>query len=136
MPREKRIEKVNQVIEAIASCGREFFKHHDSISRFEIGENSRLYFVEGYNGVYLPCWRRKDTWRWNSHRWYRFCGGGTLKDLVKSFAMYIAHGTPVPKHHFGPWPDWYCGEGDLWGYGEENMVKVREAAKVITDERP
>jgi hypothetical protein len=53
--------------------------------------------------------------------------------LAKSFRR---RKTPVPKHHFGPWPDWYCGEGDLWGYGEENMVKVREAAKVITDERP
>lgn len=125
MNKNDRVSRVNRLIRVIAGCGRQFFRHGESVSHIVIGDNGRLYFVDEYSGEALACWREKVNWRWNSYKWRRFGGGGTIMELVKSFAMYIFHGDIVPEHHFGPWPSWY-GDGDPWGYGDD-MDIIRQA---------
>ena len=42
-------------------------------------------------------------------------------------------GEEINIRHFGPFPEWSCG-GDLWGYGKDEMQKVREEiAKILKE---
>jgi hypothetical protein len=134
--KQKRMRQINKLISVIASCGRKFYSYNGTVAEFKIWGNGRLYFVEPYGRNLLPCYSKPDSHRWNTHRWGRFGGGGTLKAMTKSFAAYILTGATVPAHHFGPWPEWYCGNpNDLWGYGDEAMEKVRSAAVLVSTAR-
>ena len=112
--RKERVEKVNVLIETIASCGRHFFSMTgmacERPSHFEIDEmNGRLYFWDKRTYEKLPLSHTK------SKRWHvNFTEGGTLLYLVECLANYIQIGNPIDVGHFGPWPESCCG-GDSWG---------------------
>jgi len=125
-----RAMRANDLIRVIASHGRRFFAQCSDmntpdkemtgrISYFEVNNQGHIFFVNAYklSRVYLN--REKYYWRHWQH-------GGTLKDLVEALRDYIKTGEPIPGH-LGPHPQWYS-QGDPWGYGEESMGKVRDAA--------
>ncbi len=47
-----------------------------------------------------------------------------MRRLVEALRDYIRTGEPISSGHFGPWSKILC-DGDLWGYGFEEMAKVR-----------
>lgn len=110
-----RIENANQVLCVISSHGRRFFwsEKHNRVSRF-IGTTTAVHYVDHWTGSIIDTAADKD--------WHGFTNGGTLRGLVEALAHYIRTGDPISSGHFGPWD--YC-RGDLWGYGQEEMEKVR-----------
>lgn len=122
--RRERCKRANELIKAIASHGRKFFSYKKGLSHFEIADNGRVWFVDGYCGDRIYMHRRPCDYRWSG-----FNEGGTLKKLVKDLAEFVKTGKSFPAHHLGPWPEWYSA-GDPWGYGGE-MSKVQEAAIML-----
>lgn len=125
--KQERLEKANELIETIASCGRRFFwsEKFGRISYFELAENGRLYYWDKYTNKRLPLSHTKSGW-WARH----FTEGGTLKHLIELLANYIRYNSVIYNHNvFGPWEKWLC-DGDLWGYGDD-MKKVRDKASKL-----
>ncbi|WP_237133758.1 hypothetical protein [Pseudohongiella sp. O18] len=119
--RQQRIENVNALVKVIGDCGRHFFKYEGRYASIEVDDRGRAWWIDQYT--------EKRIYMHYSGRWRGFSNGGTLRDLAKDLREYVVKGTRVPTHHFGPWPDWYCG-GDPWGYGKD-METVREAARSL-----
>jgi hypothetical protein len=117
--RQARLDAANSIITEIAGCGRKFFLHDGEVSRIEMDERGRLWFVDSYKGY--------RTYLHYAGRWRKFHHGGTLESLIKSLRDFIMLGKTLPLGTFGPWHDWVSG-GDLWGYGKDNMVSVRAKA--------
>lgn len=126
-----RVAIANKAIEVIASHGRKFFSlaaegrqaEENRISRFELHDNGRLWFIDRYSqkSIYVM-WRRG--------QWRHFSEGGTLRDLVCGMADWIVgRAENFPVNRLGPWPQWVCN-GDLWGYGAE-METVRNKIKEL-----
>lgn len=128
----ERLQKANELIRVISSCGREFFKHKNNISEFVFDfyqfNKGRLYYRDKWTLKLLPCWKNRDNRRYQSKIWCAFSDGGTLKDLIKDLASYIMTGEELPNH-FGPWPEWYCSCDNYWGYPKEDMDKIRQFYK-------
>ena len=124
LTKQERINKVNELIQVIATCGRMFFctTKAKRISHFELAENGRLYFRDKYTNALLPMMRT------NSRKWGTyFTEGGTLKSLIEYLADYIRTGKPITNQYvFGPWEEGMCN-GDLWGYGHD-MERIRQSA--------
>jgi len=114
--RKTRLQNANELIKTIAGCGRKFFKYANGISHFELDQRWRIWFVNAWNGkrIYLH------------YRYWRCPEGGTLRDLINALKRYIQHGEKIPRHHLGPFPEWYS-DGDPWGYGHD-MEQVRNKA--------
>jgi len=129
--KQERVLQANKAIEIIASHGRKFFSlaaegrtvAENRISRFELHDNGRLWFIDK--------WSQKPIYvMWRRGQWRHFSEGGTLRDLVCALADWIVgRKETLPMGYFGPWPEWVCG-GDLWGYGKE-MQTVREELKSL-----
>ena len=117
----ERMNKANQLIIAIAGCGRKFFSYHGRVSCFVFDTKKRVYFVDAYENKYIYT-------HYTRGRWRGFSEGGTLRDLVIRMRDYITKGENLGKA-LGPYPDWYSG-GDPWGYGED-MKKVYEKAVAL-----
>lgn len=117
MVRLQRMLICNQILRHISEHGRKFFLHNGKVSRFEI-HNGRLWYRDKYSDklVYVAY----------QYRWRGFSEGGTLRSLVENLRDFINHRKPI-RNHFGPWPGWISGDGDLWGYGPEAMEAVRAA---------
>jgi hypothetical protein len=122
----ERLKRANELLEVIASCGHRFFwsEEFDRVSKFEIGENGRLYFIDKYRGERLPLSHM------TSNHWdVKFTEGGTLQRLIRHLAKFIRTGMPITTQYvFEHWENWCTSE--LWEYGED-MEKVREAAKKL-----
>lgn len=111
--------RANQLLDAIAGCGRHFFRHDNQVSRLMFDRQQRICFWDAYT--------KRHIYPVNGRRWRGFTEGGTLRRLVQHLVVFVRHGTPVPfRNSFGPWHQDFCG-GDVWGYGED-MEKVRQAA--------
>lgn len=117
--KSQRADVANQMLEAIAGCGRRFFSHSGNTSRFEVDGRGRIWFIDGYKG--------RRIYTHYKYNWRGFTEGGTLRTLVERLRDFIRDGSKLPATIFGPWPEWVCG-GDLWAYGAD-MAKVREAAQ-------
>lgn len=110
-----RLEAVNELIEVIASNGREFFRDHTSqtVGHFKIKLNGHLYWFDE--------WSHKDIYMSGSD-WFHMqkCHhGGTLRGLLMYLAGYIRTGI----HDQG----WRLA-GDYWGYDNRAMKPVEDAA--------
>lgn len=116
--KKERAEQASRFLTAIASCGRKFFAHNGRVSRFEVDDRGRIWFVDSYR-------ERRIYTHYEGH-WRGFSEGGTLRSLVCMLRDYIRTGEQQ-RIHLGPWPDWICN-GDLWGYGAD-MAIVRTAAE-------
>lgn len=116
MTRDQRIAAANELLGVIASCGRNFFSLGDRTAQFEWDRGLWFRLESGA--------RFRIT---NRSRWRGFHHGGTLRGLVSLLAEWIRTGHMERRLNLGPWPDWVCGNGDLWGYGAD-MQQVRDAA--------
>lgn len=116
--KKERAEKANQFLEAIAGCGRKFFAHNGRVSRFEVDDRGRVWYIDGGS--------QRRIYTHYKYQWRGFTEGGTLFDLVKKLRDYIRTGE-LPRLHLGPYPEWVCG-GDPWAYGDD-MQKVRAGAE-------
>ena len=127
--RAERLAQANALLEVIAGCGRQFFRHGDRVARLELDARERVWFVDEYRG--------DRVFTHYTGRWRHFNSGGTMRRLVERLRDYVMRAQPLPAGLFGPWPSWMC-DGDLWGYGED-MQAVREAARpllpVLTEEQ-
>jgi hypothetical protein len=121
LTRAERMAHVNEVICHVAAHGRRFFYYdrHDRTAAFELTASGRVRFRDECTDLLVDTGRER---RWNPQR---FSGGGTMQRLVAALGNYVSKGVKVDKRHFGPWADWKC-DGDVWGYGFEEMQKVRE----------
>ncbi|OQO68412.1 hypothetical protein BH747_12085 [Enterococcus villorum] len=127
MNREERCKFANELIEIIASCGREFLNYKNRInyegkqgiiSHFKL-KNGRVYFVDGYV--------QKDIYAYG-YRYFRrkFSEGGTVKALILDLAEYIRTGKSAnATHGYG---GGYCQH---WGYPEEDMKIIQNKAVEI-----
>ena len=127
--RQERLEKANHLIKSIAANGRNFLsskvvpwdlKSPTVVAQFEIDERGRVWYIDHWSG--------KRIYAHYDGPWKDFTGGGTLKNLVKVLATYIAKGERLHPGYFGPWPKWYS-QGDPWGYGTGSMEMIRKKAR-------
>lgn len=117
----RRADVANTLLDHISRIGRQFFRRGDSVSRFEVDDRGRIWFIDKYSGHRLYC---------HGHYAldYRFTEGGTLRSLCLALRNYIRTGNPISSHHLGPWDEMFC-DGDPWGYGKENMAFLRDLAR-------
>ena len=129
-----RQQQVHAIIRVIGSHGRHFLSENSDhralvenpfFAHFRVDDRRELWYVDRYS--------RKDILVRHSE-WPGFSDGGTLRDLIKHFADYISgEAKEINMRHFGPFPEWSCG-GDLWGYGKDEMQKVRyEIASILKE---
>jgi hypothetical protein len=118
--RADRISHANEVLRHVAAHGRRFFYYDraDRTAAFELTETGRLRFRDECTGLLVDPSR---AGRWNPQK---FSGGGTMQRLVADLGRYISKASKIDRRHFGPWADWKAA-GDLWGYGFDEMQKVR-----------
>lgn len=116
--RKERLEKANKFLAAVGSHGRRFFCHGGVVSFIRMDGRGRLWFVDS--------WRGDETYMHYRGRWRLFHHGGTMKNLVKALRGYVMTGATLRRGALW-WPDWYC-DGDLWGYGKDEMEHVRAKA--------
>jgi hypothetical protein len=117
-----RVDDANMVIRAIASHGRRFFysdDRHETYGQFMIDLTGSIRFIDNYT--------RKRVRIVKGGKWRGFHNGGTCRAIVEALAEYIRTGKPMSRGFFGPWPQW-VNDGDMWGYGAEEMEKVRRDA--------
>lgn len=117
-----RVADANAVIRAIASHGCRFFynKEDDRYGEFMIDLTGSIRFVDDHTGARVRIIK--------NGKWRGFHNGGTCRAIVEALAEYIRSGKTMSRGFFGPWPEWVCGDGDMWGYGFEEMEKVRRDA--------
>lgn len=120
MSKAARAAKANELLVAIAACGRRFFHHDGRVSRFDVDARGRVWFIDKYT--------QKRIYTHYRYEWHGFSEGGTLRVLIENLRDFIRTGQ-APDLGLGPWPAWVCG-GDLWGYGED-MQKVQGAAACL-----
>lgn len=114
--RAGRLETANAFIRIISDHGRRFFHHEGRVAHLDLDARGRLWFVGEWNG--------DRQYTHHVGRWSRFHQGGTMKALVEALRDFVMGRGPLPLKYLGPWRPEYCG-GDLWGYGDEEMAKVR-----------
>lgn len=126
MTEQERLKAVNELIQVIASCGRNFFSYNSDrgnkvdnpfISFMEVDQRGRVWFTDYYT--------QKRIYTHYSGRWNGFSSGGTLKSLVCCFRDFIKKGSQLRKEYFQP--DVGSGFRNPWGYGED-LLKVQDAA--------
>jgi hypothetical protein len=118
--KQKRLEKVNQIIQTISEVGRKFFRYKE-VSRFEIDARGKIWFVDGYRG--------KRIYAHYKHSWRGFSEGGTLMSICKEFVDYIRKGTLLHPRTFGPFASWVC-DGDPWGYRDDMEIVRKKAVEL------
>lgn len=116
-----RLDRANKMIEAIASCGRKFFRDGETVATLELDNRGRVWFHDSYS--------KQRIFTHRPGQWRGFSSGGTLRRLVENLRDYVTRGDLLQHGVFGPWPQWLAS-GDLWGYGSE-MEKVRQAAEAL-----
>lgn len=117
----ERLNKANEFIKIIASCGRQFFHHDGFISSFELSNTRRVFFIDYYTKERIYTHRRYCRWR-------GFTSGGTLKGLVECLRDYIKKGEPLRLAYFSD--VWSNGQHHPWGYGDDLKI-VHDAAQQL-----
>ena len=123
---EKRYRefRANKLLEEIANRGHGFFSLDDyEQSCFHVDLRGRVWFFDATSG--------KKIYTHYDGEWKGFTHGVTMRRLIKALARYITKGTILKSSlYFGPWPDSLCN-GDLWGYGDDNMAAIRRRARQL-----
>ena len=112
--KEQRIEVANRFVKIISEHGRKFFERNGKVGYFDIEHGHVVWHCEV---------AKKRIWL--SYKYWSFGNGGTMRALINALANYIREGGELPMRHLGPWPKWIGGDGDMWGYGTDEMEKVR-----------
>lgn len=119
IPDEKeRLNKANEFITIIASCGRNFFKHEDRIAYLEISDTGRVFFIDDYT-------KKRIYTHLSGRRWRGFSHGGTLKRFIESLRNYVKRDEKMNLRYFES--KWAEGYMHPWEYGVDLKV-VKEAA--------
>lgn len=107
---DARVEAANQVIQAIASCGRKFFRYEDRVAWIERDKRGQLFLHNEWNGkrIYIS---RYGAWRGFHH-------GGTLHALVGRLVEYIKTCATVRCTYF---------DAKHWGYGADMQIVIDAA---------
>jgi hypothetical protein len=118
------VEIANELIAHIAAHGRRFFHYarENRTAKFELTPSGRVRFRDECTDLLVDTSR---TTRWNPQK---FSGGGTMQRLVAAIGAYVSKGIRIDRRHFGPWHPMLC-DGDLWGYGPDEMAKLRDAIR-------
>lgn len=127
MTRRERLEAANSLIGVIASCGRRFWFNPETgaVARMDIDDCGKIWWVNEWfarpehERLCMSVGNRNLLRRGWTH-------GGTLRDLAAALCDFVKTGKPMDSFRLGPWLE--CGDGDMWGYGYENMQTIREAA--------
>jgi hypothetical protein len=119
--KNERVKIANKIIEAVSKYGRGFFLHKGRVSRFELADKGRLWYIDGYT--------QKRIYVAYKYQWRGFSEGGTLRSVIENLRDFIRFDAPI-RNHFGPWPEWLCG-GDLWGYGDAMADLRAELASIL-----
>ena len=117
--RWRRAQAANGLLALIASRGRKFFAHRDRVGRFDVDDRGRVWFTDAYTQARIYT-HSKGSWR-------GFTNGGTLRALIEALRDFIRTGAHM-RGHLGPWSPNYC-DGDLWGYGFDDMQEIRDLAE-------
>jgi hypothetical protein len=106
---KERLEKANEFINTIGSCGRRFFNHNGEVSRLEVDARGRVWFIDSYS--------KKRVYTHYRFEWRGFTNGGTLRCLIAYLRDYIKRGERfyIPSFHY-------------WGYDENAMAIVKHKA--------
>jgi hypothetical protein len=110
--RHDRVVLANELIEAIASCGRKFFRYEDRVAWIERDRRGLLFLHNEWSQkrIYIS---RRGVWRGFHH-------GGTMHCLIEDLVEFIRTGKQLRESTFEP----------RWGYDDE-MASVVEAGKRI-----
>tara|TARA_Y100001936_G_C16010001_1_gene632998 strand:+ start:216 stop:614 length:399 start_codon:yes stop_codon:yes gene_type:complete len=116
---ELRLQKVNEFIRIIASCGCQHFNHDGFVSTFELSDAERVYFID--------CVSKKRIYTHRSGmEWKGFTQGITLKRFVENLRDFIKKGERLSLSYFKS--DWGYGIKSPWDYGEDIRI-IRDAAQ-------
>lgn len=121
----ERVAHVNQLIEVIATHGRRFFycQMKERTAKVWLSADDQVMWQDDYTGqsFALPKGEFKKDPKGFSH-------GGTLRALVESLGHYIHTGRTLHPGRMSA----DMGQGlDLWGYGAEAVVALRQAAYAL-----
>lgn len=65
-----RLEKANELIKLISSCGRQFFRQKKLLPPYEKVSSfiykKRLYYDDAYSDKLIPCWKDRHNYRYAS----------------------------------------------------------------------
>lgn len=114
-----RVDHANELIKLIASCGRKFFRHGETIASMEIDKNGKIWFVDEYTRRRIYTHYRGD-WRGFNH-------GGTMRRLIEVLRDYISKGDMLNPRIIAP-IDFYKDGSNLWGYELNEAETLRQAA--------
>ena len=113
--KQARIVHANQLIQAIASHGRKFFRSSKGeVAEFELDAHGKVWYRDDYSRAMIPL---------GVHcRWKGFTHGGTLRDLVERMWCYIESGVTIDRVCIG----FDRADGsNIWGYKVEDMQACR-----------
>jgi len=115
--RRQRMVIANEVIAQIAATGPRWFCHGERVSRFEVADDGRIFWVDS------------STWRWVPtaaiYDWPGFSGNATLQALCRDLATYIRTGRQIRASWF--FPDPISGLGGMsLGYRWREIPALRQ----------
>lgn len=114
----ERLEAANRLIQVIASCGREFFKHDGFVARLELSESGRVFFIDYYT-------KKRIYTHWYCKHWDGFTGGGIMRWLTECLRDFITKDKKLFAEYFQP--EMPNGFKNPLGYGDD-ILKVKKAA--------
>lgn len=113
--KQARVDNANQLLQSIASHGRNFFQYKNGVSHLEVDKHGKIWFIDAYEN--------KRIYTHYRGRWRNFSEGGTLRSLVEVLRDYISKGGSVTPRLVIPATYSY---GDVWGYGKEALSKIQQ----------
>ncbi len=113
--KEDRLQKANDLLKVIASCGRNFFASRNPLiegARFQFDSRFRIYYIDDYTGALV--------YTHHDGEWKGFSHGGGLRRFVEVLRDFISRNEQLTAAYF-------CVENH-WAYDEESILKVRKSA--------
>lgn len=113
MGEQERLDRANELLDVISSCGRKFFKHKGFVASLELSESKRVFFIDQYTK------KRIYTHRYDA-RWKGFTNGGTMKRFIEALRDFIKKGELLNLHYFTDNKEDWCPHP--WGYGDDLKI--------------
>lgn len=122
MGKQERLEKANQLLDCVKSCGRRFFETSGNKkynAKFFINDKGNVYFIDDYTGAEICI-------RGDRIRKQGFSHGGGLNDFITLLGQYVKKGGFLIRHDFGHY----------WGYGDDIEIVRAKALELGITELP
>lgn len=114
--KQLRAVHANTLILSIASYGRKFFRHEDTVAKLFVQPSGRVFILDEYT--------RKLIYTHYKGHWDGFNNGGTLRNLVCMLRDYIMTGERIHIGHICTQRRY--DESNIWGYSEEEAAALRK----------